>query len=69
MAIRHLKNHWAFILCVVYTSLAAEMRVGHLGCLKAHKTKILSQTVKKKGISAVCEQEGIAMNFLCAIEQ
>lgn len=44
MASRNLQDHRSFTFSVVYTCLAAEMGMGHLGCLEAHQTEVLSDT-------------------------
>jgi hypothetical protein len=46
MAGRDLQNHRSFTFSVVYTCLAAEMGMGHLGCLEAHQTEVLSDATR-----------------------
>ena len=42
MSKRNLQNHRAFVLSIIYTRLATEVRIRHLGLLETHETEVLS---------------------------
>jgi len=69
MAGRNLQNHRSFTFSVVYTRLAAEMGMGHLGCLEAHQTEVLPDTTWVGSTLVNMQKYGKVTNVLCAMEQ